>query len=235
MSVRRLNNPDQSNPKLGILFHQGLGACCGDTVTVCAYDISPAALTAVTAITFVGNDGVNKTVTFASVSTDSAIRRAVAQALEDNGIDPYYRGDDFKSITIEDQRLRIIGTVAIVSAVVNGVTVNATQKCVFATQCTYRFAFAFSEDPGIISDTIAGGSQIGTTGGWATGSGSTVAAAVTADLATEGFTLANAVIVTDNVAAGVYEVEFTVIGSDTVYYNGAGLNSVGCKQTFVAS
>lgn len=234
MSVRRLNNPDQSNPKLGILFHAGLGACCGDTVSVCAYDIAPASLTAVTAITFVGNDGNNKTVTFTSVSTDSAIRRAVAKAFEDNGIDPYYRGDDFKSITIEGERLRIIGTVQVVSAVVNGSTVNATQKCNFATQCTYRFAFAFDEDPGIISSPFTGGSQIGTTDGWATGSGSTVAAAVTADLGTEGFTLANAVTVTDNVGAGVYEVEFTVIGSDTVYYNGAGLTSVRCNQTFVA-
>lgn len=234
MSVRRLNNPDQSNPKLGILFHKGLGACCGDTVSVCAYDIAPADLTAVTAITFVGNDGVNKTVTFASVSTDSAIRRSVAQALEDSGIDPYYRGDDFKSITIEGQRLRIIGTVQIISAVVNGSTVAATQKCEFATQCTYRFAFAFSTDPGIISDTITGGSQIGTTGGWATGSASTVAAAVTADLATEGYTLANTVTVTDNVAAGVYEVEFTVIGSETIYHNGESLTSIKCNQTFIA-
>lgn len=233
MSVRRLNNPDQSNPKLGILFHKGLGACCGDTVSVCAYDISPADLTAVTAITFVGNDGVNKTVTFASVSTDSDIRRAVAKALEDSGIDPYYRGDDFKSITIEDQRLRIIGTVQIISAVVNGSTVAATQKCVFATQCTYKFSFAFSADPGIISDTVSGGSQIGTTGGWATGNAATVAAAVTADLATEGYTLANTVEVTDNTAAGIYEVKFTVIGAETIYLNGESLVSAGCTQTFV--
>lgn len=235
MSVRRLNNPDQSNPKLGILFHQGLGACCGDSVVPCAYDIAPVSLTAVTGITFVGNDGVNKTVTFASVSTDSAIRRSIAQALEGSGIDPYYKGDDFKSISIEGERLRIIGTVKIVSVVVNGVTVAATEKCVFATQCTYRFSFAFSADPGIISDTAAGGSQIGTTGGWATGNGAAVISAVTTDLGTEGFTLAKDVTVTDNVAAGMYEVEFTVIGAETVYYNTDALTSVGCKQTFVVA
>lgn len=250
MSVRRFNNPDQSTLTenlnqsvpvgtpvgfLGVKFHKGLGVCCGDTITNCAYDITPSgALTAVTAVTFVGNSGSNVTVTFASVSTPKAIRTAIAKALMDNGIDPYYNGDDFKGISIEGKRIRIVGTVQIVSVTISATAVAAVQKCSFATQCTYKLAFEYETDPKKVGVAATGGTQIGTTDGYETGASATVITDVTTAVGTAGFTLANTVAVVENTSAGVYEVEFTVIGSMSVYYNGVSLQSQGCNQTFVA-
>ncbi len=251
MSVRRFNNPDQftlTSPELqtvpngqevgflGVKFHKGMGVCCGDTAVVCAYDIAPADLTAVTAITFKDAAGVNKTVTFASASTDKAIRVAIAKAFMDNGIDPYYQGDEFKGITITGQTLRIISTVEVVSAVVSGVTVNATKKCTFSALCKYKIAFEYDADPkkfGISA--VAAGTQIGTTDGYASNAVlATVAAAVSAALTTEGFTVGRTTEVVNNASAGVFEATFWVIGTGAVYYNGASLQSQGCDQTFIA-
>jgi hypothetical protein len=250
MSVRRFANPDQftlTSPELqtvpsggavgflGVKFHQGLGVCCGDTASNCAYDIDPAALTAVTAITFKNAAGVNTTVTFASVSTDKAIRVAIAKAFMDNGIDPYYNGDEFKGITIVGQRLRIISTVEIVSAVVNGVTTNFTKKCTFSAQCTYKIAFEYDADPLKLSDVAAGGTQIGTTDGYADGASLvTIAGAVETALVAEGFVIAQDAVAVNNASAGAFEVTFVVLGTGAVYYNGASLQSQKCNQTFIA-
>ncbi len=250
MSVRRFSNPDQftiTSPELqtvpnggtvgflGFKGTAGLGVCCGDTAEVCAYDITPANLTAVTAITFVGNDGANVTVTFASASTAKNIRTAIATALIANGIDPYYQGDEFKGVTVVGNRLRIVGTVVIVSVVVNAVTVNAVVKCDFSTQCVYKFAFEYDTDPTKISSAVTGGTQIGTTGGYAAGATlATIAGDVNTAITGAGFTRASDTVVVENEGAGTYEVTITILGSNSVYYNGASLQSQGCNQTFVA-
>jgi len=233
MSVRRLNNPEQSEPTLGIKFHKGLGVCCGDTTTVCGYDVEAAALTNVTSITFMGDDDLPITVNFPAANTPAEIRKAIAKAFQDNGIDPYYKGDEWKGITVEEGRIRIIGTVQVISITVAGVVIPAVQKCNFATRCKYKFAFLYSTDAGLLSPTALGGVQIGAPAGYVTGVSATVATDVATALTAAGFTPSGVVLVNDDPISGVYSVTFDVIGAAPVFRNGSSLTSCVCNQTFI--
>lgn len=238
MSVRRLNNPEQSNPTLGVKFHKGLGVCCGDTTTNCAYDVEPAVLTNVTAITFnvPNEDGVDVplTVTFPAANTPAEIRKAIAKAFQDNGVDPYYKGDDWKGVTVEGTRIRVIGTVPVIDITVDGAVIPTVQKCNFATKCKYKFAFLYDTDAGMLSPSALGGTQIGTTAGYATGASATVIADVTAAVTGAGFALASAVTVMDDTISGAYTVTIDVVGNSPIFRNGSSLTSCDCSQTFVA-
>ena len=219
----------------GVKVHKGLGLCCDDPkVLPCAYDVFAADVTnAVTAITFKDAAGVNKTVTFPSVSTVEGVATALATALISDGIDPFYNGDDLNGINIQSdkKRLRFISTVEIVSVTINSAVVSATKKCTSALELVYEFTFDVGADPGKIS-AVAGtnGTQIGTVGGFATGNAAGALSALNTALTTATFTSTRPATVTE--ANG----EFTarVFVNKAVWYNAVELTRLATNQTWVA-
>lgn len=154
MSARRYANPAQSAPDLGPKFHDGLGICCGDTATVCAYDFvtsDGAAITAASSITFVGNSGADVTVALTGAINAPTIRRKIAAALRANLIDPDYY-DGLTTVTVLGNTVRILSYVEIKSLTLNTVARTAVKKCVPAGELVYVICLPFDEVPGDLSD-----------------------------------------------------------------------------------
>lgn len=247
MSVRRFSNPDQftltsknletvpngvGNPLnfLGIKVHDGHGLCCDDLEVPCAYDATMSVLN-VSSITFKGKTGSNVTVAFTAQTTEKGIRTEIAKALMANGIDPYYKGDDYHGITIVGTRLRLVSTVEIVSAIVNSSSVNFTKKCTGATEKVYTIVFDVDTDPKKVSEDATAGTQIGTTGGFATGEAADAKTAIETALGTENFTLTRPVVVTE--ADGEFTAKIYV-ANKSLWYNGVELTVGVMNPTWVA-
>ena len=252
MSIRRYANPVQSalgqralqtvpngiaHPFdfTGVKIHKGLGLCCDDPKTLpCAYDIVAADVTnAVTAITFKDVNGSNITKTFTSVSTVQGVVDSLATALISDGADPFYRGDEFNGISIQadKKRLRFISTVEIVSVTINGSAVTATKKCNSSVEFVYEFAWDVDADPGKIG-TVEGSSatQIGTTGGFATGAAASALTALNTALTTQTYTSTRPATVTE--VDGEFIARIFV--NKNVWYKNVELSRLATNQTWVA-
>lgn len=127
MSVRKLYNAE-ANEDNTLVLHASQTGCCGEDGTLCGYFLDADISTGIAGIK-VEIGSVEQTLTFDSVSTAKDVRLAIANALKSIGYDPYYDGDSFKGIIVNDDRIELISELKINSISVNGSYAAITQSC----------------------------------------------------------------------------------------------------------
>lgn len=217
MSVRQKANPN-AWPKNMIVLAKGETGCCGDSTTVCMYDLVLSAAMSATAVVVKVN-GTNTTKNFTvTATTEKMLRVELAKVFDSLGYDAYYE-DEYKSFIIKNRYVAVVGDVELVSLTNNGSAVNFVKKCNKGSNCVYYFQVGSLKNPGTVKLGIASAVQIATTSGWDAGT-ETVANVKTAmetAFASAGITATNVNVVKDtnyfymtfNLAHSPEEVAFT--------------------------
>jgi hypothetical protein len=205
MSVLKLYNPD-AHADNTIVIHEKHSGCCGSDNQICAY-VMVETIVDVTAIT-INVNGSPEVVTFPAVSTPKDVRVALAAALASKGYDPYYK-DNWKGITVEPDKIIIIGDVEVVSITNDGTVEAAVKKCTIGKVLRSRGTVEVNTDPGLLSLDGAAGTQIGLVGGYASGNAAGLKAALIVAAGTQTVALENVIVTENTPGLFVYEIHHT--------------------------
>lgn len=230
--IKRLLNTSANSTNLLKLTESDSG-CCGDgPLTICKSSI-------------VGNagafkqfivkdlDGNNTTFTTADLTDAGDIAAFINTKLESLGFTNV--SDEYTSITVgaPNNSIDVIGEVELVSALYGSTTKTATQYCIPVAVCEYNFFTNFDDDPGKVSTNGSGGTQIGTTGGFAEGAGATFKTAIEDALDDE--TIAyTSVVVTEDVVGGGFNAKVRK-PNGPLFINAIELENCNCKPDFTAA
>lgn len=232
MSVLKLYQP-LAYANNTLVIHKSKSGCCNDTVAFCKSQVE-ATITNVTSITINTVDGPLPIV-FAdgAANTPREVRVAIAKALKTAGYDPYYC-DNWKGVTVEADRICIIGEVEVLTINVDGVEEAVTKLCTTGRVCKYRETVEYDTDLGLLSVDGSAGTQIGTIAGFAAGDVAGLKAALETALTTEGATFTKVEVIEEAAAASfVYTIHLS--GEQAVLIGGAALSQCGCYPEFISA
>lgn len=143
--------------------------------------------------------------------------------------------DEYRSIEVgaPNNSIDVIGEVELVSALYGSTTKTATQYCVPVAVCEYNFFTEFDTDPGKVSTNGSGGTQIGTTGGFAEGAEATYKTAIQDALDDETITY-QLVTVTEDVVGGGFNVTIRKTNSP-IFIDAVELPNCNCRPDFTTA
>ncbi len=208
--------------------------CCGDDTTLCKYVATYAAANTVTGLIIKDRDGLNKTLTFASVSGAAAVRASVIAVLAANGYEDY--ADGLKSLTITAVSSNLVVTsysdVELVSLTASGGAAAFTKTCIQKSVCTFtKAAFGALTTQTVTANGVTTAIIDIVPGTTTTGQITTsVTAALTAGA------VRNATVVTTSTGsagATLYTVTITAAQESDIRWTGVLIPATNCRVDFV--
>lgn len=230
--IKKLLNTDANSDNLLKLTKSDSG-CCGDgPLTPCKSSIVGAAGAFKQ---FIVKDltGANVTFTTADLTDAGDIAAFINTKLATLGFTNV--SDEYRSIEVgaPNNSIDVIGEVELVSALYGSTTKTATQYCIPVAVCEYNFFTEFDTDPGKVSTNGSGGTQIGTTGGFAEGAGATYKTAIDTALGTEAISF-ELVTVTEDVVGGGFNVTVKKVNGP-FFINAIEIPNCNCIPDFTTA
>jgi len=230
--IKKLLNTAANSDNLLKLTKSDSG-CCGDgPLAPCKSSIVGAA-GAFKQFIVKDLDGVNRTFTTSDLTDAGDIAAFINTKLESLGFTNV--SDEYLSIYVgaPNNSIDIIGEVELVSALYGATTKTATLYCVPVAVCEYKFFTDFDTDPGKVSTAGSGGTQIGTTGGFASGAGATYKTAIETALGTEAISY-QLVTVSEDVVGGGFNVTIKKTNG-TIFIDATELENCNCRPDFTTA
>lgn len=178
-------------------------------------------------------DGNNVTFTTSDLTDAGDIAAFINTKLETLGFTNV--SDEYRSIEVgaPNNSIAVIGEVELVSALYGSTPKTATQYCIPVAVCEYNFFTEFDTDPGKVSTNGSGGTQIGTTGGFASGASATYKTAIQDALDDESITY-QLVTVTEDVVGGGFNVTVRKTNGP-LFIDAVELPNCNCRPDFTAA
>jgi len=191
----------------------------------------PASVTSVT----VKIDGVETALTFAASTGAKDLRLKIAAALKTIGYDPNYN-DNFKSIQITNYEQSFVSELEFVKFSASSTHYTLTNLTTLGRVRIMHGKLAIDTDPGKLSDqsTIGSGTQIGTTGGYATGASATVKSGIETALTAEGITF-KYVEVSEDTENGMFHYKIHALGTKQIFIDDVHLDVTEIYNDFVSA
>lgn len=230
--IKKLLNTSANSDNLLQLTKSDSG-CCGDgPLTPCKSSIVGAA-GAFKQFIVKDLDGNNVTFTTSDLTDAGDIAAFINTKLATLGFTNV--SDEYRSIQVgaPNNSIDVIGEVELVSALYGSTTKTATQYCVPVAVCEYNFFTEFDTDPGKVSTNGSGGTQIGTTGGFAEGAEATYKTAIQDALDDETITY-QLVTVTEDVVGGGFNVTIRKTNSP-IFIDAVELPNCNCRPDFTTA
>ncbi len=230
--IKRLLNTEANSDNLLQLTKADSG-CCGDgPLAPCKSSIVGAA-GAFKQFIVKDLNGVNTTFTTSDLSDAGDIAAFINTSLLSLGFTNI--SDDYRSIEVgsPNNSIAVMGEVELVSALYGATNKTATLDCVPVAICEYKFFTDFDTDPGKVSTAGSGGTQIGTTGGFASGAGASYKTAIDTALGTEAISYV-LVTVTEDVVGGGFNVTIKKVNG-TIFINATELENCNCRPDFTTA
>jgi len=224
MSVRKYLNPEAARTNT-IVGHTSKSGCCEGDIEFCKYSYE-GAITNVTGFTLkVGEDLI--AVTFPSVSTPRDIRKAIQDALDANGYDPFYE-DDWRGVRVSATEICVVGEAEITEFQIDGEPQEAEKRCNTGAVCEWTGEADFSTT----FDLSTGGASSETITVPAGGAANTFQTNLEDGLGNLNVEF-KSVVVTEDAGAGTYKYTISVYGSVELYADGVSLTFCKCYPDFV--